>query len=260
MTDDIPTIDIPDLVIVDAPGQAPVRATIGRMVDVLKKGKPAPERPTVDVSAAFDRGFKGADLVLDEPTPIFPKNPVPSGSKKASTTYRPKGGSTRPPGAEDLQGLFATGLILLLVFAVGEWASPTADEAMAISGPLSNIIARRIDLAARLGKDASDTIALAVAVLSYLARVGPIGAERVSERLEQRRRREGVLREPTKRPDDGGGAGGMAFGQPVRESTAISATYNPFDAITSAQRNGLNQLDRDFGYAERPDNPVGDVR
>jgi len=260
VVDDIPTIDIPDLVIVDAPGQAPVRATIGRMVDVLKKGKPSPERPTVDVSAAFDRGFKGADLVLDEPTPIFPKNPVPSGSKKASSTYRPKGASTRPPGAEDLQGLFATGLILVLVFAVGDWASPTADEAMAISAPLSNIIARRIDLAAKLGKDASDTIALAVAILSYLARVGPIGAERVSERLEQRRRREGVLREPTKRPNDGGGEGSVAFGDADGAGSAGSAAYNPFNAIASAQRNGLSQLDRDFGYAERGNTPVGDTR
>jgi hypothetical protein len=256
MTDDIPTIESPDWQLVDPPGQAPVGKTIHRMVDVLTGGKP-PERQKVDVSAAFDRGMKGVDLVLEDTKPIWPKNPVSSGTRRK--TYKPPATvRTRPPGAEDLQGLFATGIILLLVFTVGDWATPTAEEATAIAAPLANILARRIDLAARLGKDASDTIALAVAILSYLARVGPIAAERVRTNLDNRRRRERVV--PAYRPADSGVEGGMDAGTYDRASTASGPPANPFDAIAKARGNGLGFLDREFGYTEGRDSSVGDVR
>jgi hypothetical protein len=252
---DIPEIDIPDLQLVDPPGTAPAGATLRRMVDVIK-GKSAPPPPTEpDVSAAFGRG---AQLVFEgEPAqPIFPKNPVPSGSRKAKPApYRT---TSRPPGAEDLQGLFATGLILLLVFAVGEWATPTAEEASAIAAPMANILARRIDLAAKLGRDASDTIALTVAILAYLARVGPIAAERVREGIDNRRRRERVVRGDGApiRPDDSEGTGGMAAGYPNEPSANGGPAYRPFDALAQARSNGLGILDRDLGPASNTGSPV----
>jgi hypothetical protein len=255
---DIPDITIPELMLVDSPGEAPVKATLHRMVDVLKSGKKPPERPVADVTGAFDRGFKGAELNLgDEDPQLWRKNPVTVGTKRGP--YKPKGagGSGRPAGAEDLQGLFATGIILILAFAVGEWATPTADEATAIAHPLSNILARRIDLAAKLGKDASDTIALAVACLSYLARVGPIAAERVRENVDKRRRRERVVREPSNGPTDGGGEGSVDAWEADRQGPDGGQTYRPFDALAKAQRNGLGVLDRDLGGAQGRTPPVG---
>ena len=255
---EIPTIDIPDLQFVDVPpGRAPAGETIKRMVDILKTGtEPPASKP--DIGAAFSRG---ANLSFEgEPTPIFPKNPVPSGTprKGAKPPYRTTG---RPPGAEDLQGLCATGLILIFAFAIGDWAAPTVDEAQAISAPLANILARRIDLAAKLGRDASDTIALAVALLAYTARVGPIAAERIREGVDNRRRRERVVREPsTYRPDDGGGEGSMAVGVDAGASSGFGAAYHPFDALAKARNNGLDVLDRDLGGASRTDPSVGDQR
>lgn len=261
--DDIPTIDIPELSFVDppnAPGTEPVNKTLHRMADVLRgKDAPPPERPKVDISSAFDRGANHADLSLDVEPVHSARNPTGRGQKASNkgATYRSAG---RPPGSEDLQGLFATGLILLLVFAVGDWATPTADEATAISAPLANIVARRIDLAAKLGKDASDTIALAVAILSYLARVGPVAAERVRENLDNRRRRERVV--APNRPEYSAGESGVASWQDDGQSVSasIGETYNPFDAIAKASRNGRGVLDRDLGPAQGSDFAVGDNR
>jgi len=258
---EIPTIDIPELYSVEAPavpkGVEPVKRTIRRMADVLTgTDRNPPERPTVDVMAAFDRGSKGATLDLgDEAAPIWPKNPVPSGSSRKGTTYQPKqrtGG--RPPGAEDLQGLFATGIILLIAFSLGEDFQMTEEEALAVSGPLANIVARRIDLAAKLGKDASDTIALAVALLSYLARVGPVAAGRVRENVQQRQRR---TVSPPPRPLDSRGEDSVAAGEVYGTNPADGPAYRPFDALAKASRNGLEQLDRDFGYAPNSGPAVG---
>jgi hypothetical protein len=260
--DDIPLIDIPELSYVDppAPGTEPVGKTIKRMVDVIGTGRPAPERPTVDIAGAFDRGARNdADLAMPVEPVHGARNPIGRGAKAPNkgASYRPAG---RPPGAEDLQGLFATGLILLLVFAVGDWAQPTADEALAISAPLANIVARRIDLAAKLGKDASDTIALAVALLSYLARVGPIAAERVRDNVANRRRRERVV--APNGPSAATGEGSVASWEdagPTR-SAESGPSYDPFDALAKARNNGLGILDRDLGLAERGNPAVGDNR
>lgn len=248
------TYDIPDLD--EAPGTAPVPGTIRRMADVLV-GKVAPKP---DISAAFDRGAGVANLVLED-APIWPKNPVPPsggpGRKKTTSGVR-----QRPAGAEDLEGLFATGFILLTVFVIGEWASPTAEESTAIARPLANILARRIDLAARLGRDASDTIALAIALLSYLARVGPIAAERVREQVAARGKRERVVREP--RPSgghpDGGGTGGVAVGEDNGQSAYDGTALDPFHAIAQARNVGLGVLDRDLGGNQDGPSSLGGVR
>jgi hypothetical protein len=244
---EIPTIEA-------EPGTEPVAPTVRRMADVLVGKRP------VDISAAFDRGSGGvATLVLEDAPPIWPRNPVPSGSgprKKAAPARQ------RPAGAEDLEGLFATGFILLTVFVIGEWASPTADESTAIARPLANILARRIDLAARLGRDASDTIALAIAVLSYLARVGPIAAERVREQVAARGKRERVVRDqrPAEGPPDGGGAGSVAFGSDNGARAYAGSPLDPFHALTQARAAGLGFLDRDLGASPGDAPAVGDQR
>jgi hypothetical protein len=239
----------------EEPGQEPVKPTVRRMADTILGRKP-------DVMAAFDKGA-GAQLVLEDIPPVWPKNPVPpsggaSRRKPAATPTR-----QRPPGAEDLEGLFATGLILLLTFAVGDWASPTADEATAIARPMANIMARRIDLAARLGKDASDTIALAIAVLSYLARVGPVAAERMRHGFEERRQRAEQSRvtrpgQPADRPDDGGGADSMAAGPDNGSGTFSGSPIDPFHALATARNLGLGGASGGAGNAPFGNPPVAD--
>jgi hypothetical protein len=249
-TEDIPTIDIPDL---SGDGTAPVRETVGRMAETIVTGKPSPAK--VDVAAAFDKG-RTARLVLEDAPPVFPKNPVPSGTRRSPRSTP----TSRPAGAADLQGLFATGLILILVFAVGDWATPTEDEAVAIAAPLANIVARRIDLAATLGKDASDTVALAIAILSYMARVGPVAAERVRGNLESRRRRERVdsVGAPP-RPLDDRGEGSVAAWADDGANAGAGTGYDPFDALAQAQRNGLGVLGRDLSGRQGPHPAVGGV-
>jgi hypothetical protein len=166
----------PPFVLVDAPQEQP-RTTLRRMADVLRGRHPEDPEPTV--GDAFDGH---ATLAFDDTPPVWPRNPVPTGEpSRRQGTRAPRG---RPAGAEDLTPLFATGLVLLTTFTVGEWASPTVDEANAIAVPLSNIMARRIDIAAKLGKDASDTIALAVALMAYSYRVVPLATERVRSSLD----------------------------------------------------------------------------
>jgi hypothetical protein len=229
--------------------------TIG---DIPVVNEDAPVRREPSVTEAFDR----ANLVFTDSPPPYPKNPVPSGGKKrgrpvatAAQTF-----SGRPAGASDLEGLFATGIILLLAFGVGDWASPTAEEATAVAAPLANIVARRIDLATKLGKDASDVIALAIAILSYLSRVGPIAAERVREGMYERRQRAARNRVDraglSERPDIGTEQGGMASGQPDAEGAYDGSPFDPINALAKARRNGREVLDRDLGNVAGPDPAV----
>lgn len=232
-----------------------VKETARAMAETLVTGKTPPRRSIAD---AFDSGAKGPTLVFtdSEPKELWRKNPVPSGKSRTKPTATR---STRPAGAEDLQGLFATGLILLLVFGVGEWATPTADEASAIAAPLANIVARRIDLATKLGKDANDTIALAVALMSYAARVGPLAVERFREEMDERRRRaasERVDRAGTTRPADSGGAGGVASGEANGSNPLRGAYHDPVDAIAKARSNGRSVLERDLGPTQGQGTPV----
>jgi hypothetical protein len=227
---------IPPLQLVDPPQEQP-RATLRRMADVLRGRHPA--EPTA--TEAFDGAT--LDLGPDAP-PIWPRNPVPVGDEpRRGRTPRTLRG--RPPGAEDLTPLFATGLVLLTTFAVGGWAAPTPEEASAISVPLANIMARRIDLAAKLGRDASDTIALAVALTAYGIRVVPLASERVRDSLERRNSerasRAGVRRDAAEPPHDQG-ADGVASSQGNGADTSGGPTFDPFYAIAQARAAGLRVL------------------
>jgi hypothetical protein len=246
---EIPTLDLPPA---EEPEQLTVRETVRRMTEVLTTGQ-APERDTVDLGAMFDRG--AATLVLeDAPPQLNIRNPVATGSKS-----RKGGGRQRPAGAEDLQGLFATGFILLTAFTLGEWAQPTPEESLAIAAPLGNILARRIDLAQKLGRDASDTVALAIALLTYLSRVGPVAVERAREGYATRSRRERVVRDqrpPNRHPDDGG-QGGVAAGPSNGAGAYDGSPFDPFHALASARESGLGILGRDLTGDTNGPPPVG---
>lgn len=244
---EIPTLDLP-------PAEEPeltVKETVRRMAEVLTTG-----RPEVDLAAMFDRG--ATQLVLeDAPPQLNIKNPVATGSRS-----RKGSGRQRPAGAEDLQGLFATGLILLIAFTLGEWAQPTPEESLAIAAPLGNILARRIDLAQKLGRDASDTVALAIALLTYLSRVVPVAVERAREGYATRSKRERVVRDqrpPSRHPDDGR-SGSVAPGSSNGAGAYDGSAFDPFHALATARDSGLSVLDRDL--TGDPDGPssVGDRR
>lgn len=215
------------------PPQEPVRTTLHRMADVLR-GRQAPEPTTTEL-------FDGATLALDDSPPLWPRNPVPAGEAPArGRTPRTLRG--RPPGAEDLTPLFATGLVLLTTFTVGGWAAPTDAEAGAIAVPLANIMARRIDIAAKLGRDASDTIALAVALTTYGIRVVPLASERVRDSLERRNSerasRAGIRRDAAQSPD-GSGTYDVASGQGNGTDPGHGPAFDPFAAIAQARAAGL---------------------
>jgi hypothetical protein len=227
----------PPLTLVDAPGE-PVRSTLHRMADVLRGRQPEPT-----VSRAFDGATLAFDQPLDDGTPpLWPRNPIPAGEPTRRPGLRTTKG--RPAGAEDLTPLFATGLVLLTTFAIGDWAAPTADEAGAIAVPLANILARRIDIAAKLGRDASDTIALAVAIMAYSYRVVPLVNERVRSSLEQRNA-DRVSRAGTGRDDAAefaysAGPDSMAAGPSNGQGPQGYPAYSPLDAIAKARNAGLN--------------------
>ena len=225
-------------------GQQPTGTTVRRMVDILR-GRPAETVADGAATLAFDGG---------EAPPAWPRNPVPVGEPTRRGRPSGSGSRSRPPGAEDIAPLFATGLMLLSAFIVGKWAAPTQDEADAIAAPLSNIVARRIDLAAKLGKDANDTIALSVALMAYLYRVGPIAAERVRDYAEARRNRS---RQPAG-PAYDQGAVVMASGPSNGAGPNDGPTFDPFDAIARARTDGLGHLDRSFGYTPEQGPTVGD--
>jgi len=201
------------------------------MADVLRGRHPDP----VPVGDAFD----SATLAAEDTPPAWPRNPVPVGGE--APRRAPRAGRGRPPGADDLTPLFATGLVLVTTFAVGAWAAPTADEASAFATPLANILARRIDVAAKLGRDASDTIALAVAVMAYAYRVVPLATERVRDSLEQQRQQR-TSRAGLERPAEaanGAGAHGVAARSGNGHGPDNGPTFDPFDALAKARAAGL---------------------
>jgi hypothetical protein len=258
--------NLADLVMTDPPaiaeyddvppvaGTAPVKGTIRRMAETVRTGKP-PKPSAADINAAFDGG--PARLTFDD-EPLFPKNPIPSGSRTR------KGGGTsavraaRPAGASDLQPLFATGMLLLATFLLDESLAPTEPEAQAIAAPLANILARRIDLAAKMGADASDTIALAVAFMSYGARIAPAAMERARDGYKQYNRRQRVDRvgRPPTPPNDRA-ADGVAPWADDRTGTGPGAFDHPVDAIAKARRAGWGTVERDLGPSANGVDPMG---
>jgi hypothetical protein len=248
-------IDAPD----DYQSQRPLGETVKRMVNEVlfddeyvpglidpETSEPYPPSPTLvmrpNVSDAFDAG---AGVSAHTPTPA-----------RRSTSKKPSAKGGRPPGAEELQKLFAAGMILLIVFTVGEWAQPTAEEATELAAPLSNILARRIDIAAKLGADSNDVIAFTVAIMAYVVRVGPIAADKAKEAWEERNARSRVDRVQPAPIRDSRRTGSMATGSNDGTGSSAGASRSAFDALAEARATSIGSLDRDFGYLPGSDPTV----
>lgn len=206
--------------------------------------------PKSRISAAFDSGAKlNMPKPKDEPVDPNLRRPV------AKSTRRSPGG--RPAGSDEFTDLFAAGMITLIAFTLGDDFQPTEEEAKDLARPLGNIIARRIDLAKKLGQDANDVVAFAVALMAYGVRVGPIAADRVREsyRDRQHRSRTNRLAEPPNR----GGTDSMVPGSDAGTSPEFGQTRNPIDAITQARDAQFGFLDRDLGGAANGRSAVDNV-
>lgn len=193
------------------------------------------------IARAFD---DGASLRMDVPDEPSDAPRPPTGTRRRG---RRAGTGTRPAGSDELGNLAITGLILLVSFGVGDWAAPTADEGKAIAVPLGNILARRIDLAAKLGKDAGDTVALTIAVTVWLARVGPEGIERGRTAYRERAARiaaDRVDRASIVRDSEG------AYGVDVRSGDGVGTTDIPtrtaFDVDAEARSRARRGFARDL--------------
>jgi hypothetical protein len=220
--------------------------------------------PIDPIAAAFARG-------IDEPAPEpMPRSqtkvPTPRTRTAKKAAEPPQTASGRPAGADELQDLFATGLILLVTFSIGEQYNPTAEEALAIARPLSNILARRVDLAAKLGRDANDTVAFIVGVLVYLSRVGPMVSHDIGERMTARNARR-TSEPPTPirgvRPDQFTNGprniertDRMAPGTVQQGLASPGADTNPLDAVAMARSIGLDVLGRDVGPVDGGYHPM----
>jgi len=209
---------------------------------------PIPARP--NVAAAFDRGAR-----LTMP-------PIPEGAKEPATKPAParsrKSPGGRPAGSDEFTDLFAAGLITLIAFAAGDEFQPTADEAKDIARPLGNIMARRIDLAKKLGQDANDVIAFSIALMAYGVRVGPIATSRVREAYDDRQRRSRVDNVAgTGRAPDGGGTNGVFDGADAGPSSIVRPSYSPVDAIAQARNTQFGVIGRDLTIPARRDLAVG---
>jgi len=218
------------------------------------------------IAAAFDRGAKLA-------MPEVPSGPLDDsyraakerieaqmGKRGTAATARKTTSGPKPAGSDEITKLFATGLVTLITFTLGEWALPTAEEATELSRPLANILSRRIDLAAKLGKDGNDTIAFAIAVMAYMVRVGPIAQEKVKDAWRDRQDRTRVDRVLPDRSWDTNGESSVDAGSPVGAGTGLGPTRNPLDALAQTRDAQLGGLDRQFGYDQGSGAPVGNVR
>src|SRR3954468_1508976 len=146
--------------------------------DVLDETAAYGPEPGDDARAErLARAFEGgATLRLDTPDddgqPIHSDDPTepPTGRRRRRRgTGEQAQRSRRAVGGAQLGTLFVAGFAMLVGFAVGEWAAPSDDEGKAIAVPLGNILARRIDIASKLGKDTEDVINLTIALMAYMA-------------------------------------------------------------------------------------------
>ena len=256
----IPTLDDPESSALSAdsrPGTASVRETVSRMAETVRTGRvPSSKASNADIMSAFDSGGSARLAWDEEPGFSAPKNPVPSGSR----TRKGTGGTrtVRPAGASDLQPLFATGILLLATFLLDRELAPTEPEANAIAAPLANVLARRIDLAAKLGQDASDTVALAVALMAYGARVAPVAMERsrdAYERYQRRQRVDRVGRPP--QPSDDRAADGVDSRSHDGAGAGSSPLADPAAALAKARGVGWGAVVRDLGGPSNGGDPVG---
>lgn len=242
------------------PAQLSVPETIAAMAETIVTGEPAPAlEPTPAFAAvspdmlsrAFDRG---ARLAQPEAPADGERPPLVTPEIR---TRKPRGPRARPAGADEVQALFAAGLILLITFAIGEWALPTEEETDAFARPLANIVARRIDLAAKLGADANDVIALAVALMSYTVRVGPIAAERIRYGIAERRANRDATRVTPAGFGNSDRTVDVGIGDDDGERSGAGPAYHPFDALASARDLGLGILARDLHGDQGSTTPVG---
>lgn len=255
--DDLPSVATADPVeqVFDFPDrpQPSVQETVGRMVRVVAgeptaeemdaqwaaaEAGPAPEPNRV--ASAFDRGARLAQ-------PKAPDEEVDPALKRGATPRSRKNPGGRPAGSDEFTDLFAAGMITLIAFTLGNEFQPTEDEAKDLARPIGNILARRIDLAKKLGQDANDVIAFAVALMAYGVRVGPIASDKVREsyRDRQQRTRLGRITEPS----ISRGTDGMDAGADVGTSPSNGPSHNPLASIAKARDISVGSLNRDFGYS-----------
>ena len=217
-----------------------------------------------DIAGAFDRG---ARLTLPE----APTGPLDESYQAAKARIEAKMGpggraakrtssGPKPAGSDELTKLFATGFVTLITFTLGEWALPTAEEATELSRPLANILSRRIDIAAKLGRDGNDTIAFAIAVMAYMVRVGPIASEKVKDAWRERQDRTRVDRVLPGGLGESDGAGRVDDGPTPVAGPLRGAADHPLDAVAKARDAQLRGLDQQFGYDQGPSVAVGHVR
>jgi hypothetical protein len=134
---------------------------------------------------------------------------------------------------------------------VDEQFMPTEDELDELSVPIGNILARRIDLVGRLHDDADDTVALMLASMLYLSRIGPIAIDRTRNALAERQLRERVepagptptFNRPPEHSNVGNnGAGGVVHGQGVEERADLGSHSHATNAIARARAIGLGTV------------------
>jgi hypothetical protein len=241
--------------------------------DVLDEAAAYGPEPDEDRSERLARAFEhGATLRLDAP-PITGDDPtdVPDDGGIAGALPRmrrgrgaPRGPRTnkRAVGGAQLGDLFMAGFSIAIGFAVGEWAAPSDAEAKAIAAPLGNILARRIDLASKLGKDTDDVVNLAIALMAYFARIGPIAAGRATDGWKQRNARRDAARvdrppAPIGATDDRGTSrvDARRDGSP---RSPLGAAHSPRDALAAVAANGLGYLDRNLSGHQGQSAPVVD--
>lgn len=191
------------------------------------------------LSDIFDKSAK-----LSIPSPTTDTGPIAGVGSKATKRMPRAKASGRPAGSDQFADLFAAGFILIIAF-VDEDFLPTEQEAKDLTRPLANILARRIDLAAKLGQDTDDAVAFAVAVMSYTVRVGPIAVAKTQEswRDRQNRTRVRTITEPA----DSASPGDVPFREDERERSIAGANHRPIDALAKARSTQWGAISRDLG-------------
>lgn len=205
--------------------------------------EPSPEAQPRPLRSAVANAFNlGSDDVKSD-----------DDQKTSGHTSRARKGS-RPPGANLVSQLFVGGFVLLVTFTIArvdEQFMPNEQELDELSVPIGNILARRIDLVGKLHDDADDTVALMLASMLYLSRIGPIAVDRTRYALAQRQLRErvepagqptSIRRTPEQSNMGNNGTGSMVLGQSVEERADLGTHSHAADAIAKARRIGLEAV------------------
>lgn len=233
------------------------------VLDEIAAYGPEPSESADERAERLARAFEhGATLRLDVP-PADEVPGEPTGEAPRRRRRRTVGDAASSPRRRTVAGgqigtLFVAGASILIGFTIGEWAAPTTAEADAMAVPLGNILARRIDLASKLGKDTDDVVTLAIAIMAWMARVGPVAAGRARNAYADRTSRRNAARvdgppQPIRPPDDRG-TGSLVDGRNDGPRTPLGASHSPLDAVAAVRASGLGYLARDLGTDQ--DNPA----